>query len=93
MCYLLQGIQKHDILNKRKKNQEPLKISTEEGIKAIGWNEYFKVSAIVEYSGSEDSGQGQLIWHTRRRESSGEFGRIFRSACDELRQKAGESRK
>ena len=60
------------------------------GDQSIGLDEYFKVSAVVEYSGSEDSGQGRLIWHTRRRESSGEFGNIFRVACDELKQETGK---
>lgn len=54
-------------------------------------DEYFKVSAVAEYSGSEDSGQGHLFWYTRRKESSGEFGSIFRLACDELKEQSGNT--
>lgn len=52
---------------------------------------YFKVSAVAEFSGSEDSGQSNLFWGKRRKESSDEFGCIFRLACDELKQKSGST--
>lgn len=55
------------------------------------FDEYFKVSAVAEYAGSEDSGQGNLFWYSRRKESSNEFGSIFRTACDELKQDAGDT--
>ncbi len=57
----------------------------------IGLDGYFKVTG-VEYSGSEDSGSGHLFWYTRRRESSGEFGKMFKDACDAIDQNVGEEK-
>ena len=70
---------------------KPHKICTEEGIKAIVFDEYFKVSAVAEYAGSEDSGQGNLFWYSRRKNRSSEFSNIFRTACDELKQESGDT--
>lgn len=53
------------------------------------FDEYFKVSAVAGFTGSEDSGQGNLFWYSRRKESSNEFGNIFRTACDELKNEPG----
>lgn len=68
---------------------KPLKICTKEGIKAIVFDEYFKVSAVAEFSGSEDSNQRGYFQRPSRRRESKEFGRIFKIACDELKEKSG----
>lgn len=59
-------------------------------MKAIIFDEYFKVSAVAEYSGSEDSNQRGYFQNPRRKESN-EFGSIFRIACDELKEKSGNT--
>jgi hypothetical protein len=61
-------------------------------MKAVSFDEYFKVSAVAEYAGSEDSGQSSnAFWHRSRKESSNEFGNIFRIACDEIKQEPGNT--
>ncbi len=55
------------------------------------FDEYFKVSAVAEYAGSEDSAQSHLFWYSRKKESSTEFGNVFRLACDELKQESGNT--
>ncbi len=68
---------------------ETVEICTKEGIDTTVFDEYFKVSAVAGYAGSEDSGQSNLFWDSRRRKSSAEFGNIFRIACDELKEQSG----
>lgn len=70
---------------------ETIEICTKEGIDTTVFDEYFKVSPVMEYAGSEDSGQSNLFWGSGRRESSNEFGSVFRIACDELKQNAGST--
>ncbi len=55
------------------------------------FDEYFKVSAVAEYASSEDSGQGNLFWYSRRKDSSNEFGSVFRTACDDLKKETGNT--
>ncbi|MBR1572732.1 MAG: hypothetical protein IJ655_08310 [Lachnospiraceae bacterium] len=54
-------------------------------------DEYLKVSAVAEYASSEDSASSNLFWYSKKRESSKEFGGIFKKACDELKQEAGNT--
>ncbi len=70
---------------------ETVKIYTREGIKAIVFDMYFKVSAVAEYSSSEDSGYREGYQNDNRRESAMGFGNVFQRACEELKQTAGST--
>ncbi|MCR5143954.1 MAG: hypothetical protein K6B67_01440 [Lachnospiraceae bacterium] len=54
-------------------------------------DEYLKVSAVAEYASSEDSSGSNLFWYSKKRESSKEFGGIFKKACDELKNDPGST--
>ena len=51
---------------------------------------YFNVTEVLNYSGHDDDSQGREIFKkSQRKGSSNDFGNIFTTACDELKQKTG----
>ena len=60
---------------------------TKEGIEL---DEYLKVSAVFHLSGSGDYSTSDTSVHkVQRKFMSQEFGNIFKTACDELKQNSG----
>ena len=53
-------------------------------------DEYLKVSAVFHLSGSGDYSRGaSAVQKVTSKNVKSEFGNIFRTACDELKQNAG----
>jgi hypothetical protein len=65
-------------------------ITSSRGGITISIDEYYRVSAAAGYAGSKGSEQdGGAYGQSENKESSNEFGQIFRMVCDEATQEAG----
>ncbi|MBO6214699.1 MAG: hypothetical protein J6N76_04090 [Lachnospiraceae bacterium] len=49
-------------------------------------DEYFRVSAIFNLNGSASESFGVPYQNTRKKRSGPAFGKVFKTACDELKQ-------
>ena len=63
-------------------------ICTKEGIKAVTMENYFIVSPLIDYFDSNVSYGGESYRSFSRKKTDVEFGKLFRKACDELKEQS-----